>query len=245
VTLLEFLKKVSAFFLDFDGIITNVKYNNLHANINFIANILGLREYVDFFLKTQRPEECSLREFYSMVYDFCSENDLTPNYSYQAMLDYWRKRYDEKLDNMPYIPGALESVSRLREISDRYGIQMALLTNRTEISFALHKERIEPLFDRIYLQRNNGLPKKPNPTMAFLACKELCVKPQEVVMIGDGDVDYGLYRNARLGMYLEATEYGWPSVPYDSYKAARFPTIIEITDFLDNQLQMPLQALKT
>jgi HAD superfamily hydrolase (TIGR01549 family) len=69
----------------------------------------------------------------------------------------------------------------------RRKIRMALITRNSRrsarIVMRLHRLELDAV-----LSRDDG-PFKPNPESVFLACKKLCVEPNEVWLIGDGSHD--------------------------------------------------------
>lgn len=76
----------------------------------------------------------------------------------------------------------------VKELKNR-GFTVAVVTNKAQnMADAVVKKFYGDMFDGIFGMRE-GIPGKPDPTMALIAMKELGVTPEECVFIGDSGMD--------------------------------------------------------
>jgi phosphoglycolate phosphatase len=119
-------------------------------------------------------------------------------------LDYYR---EHKLDKTYVYPGVFPSLDSLRFEHGGAERSMAVLTNKPigpsqAICDALG---LSPYFFRIY-GGNSFATKKPDPEGLLALMKEVGVRPQETLMIGDSDVDIRTAHNA--GVWSMGCSYG-------------------------------------
>ncbi len=83
-----------------------------------------------------------------------------------------------------------EGIKELLDTLENMGIIMAVVTNKAQ---AFAEKVVKKLFGEKYFALVNGqregIPNKPDPTLALLTMKELCVEPQECVFLGDSGMD--------------------------------------------------------
>jgi phosphoglycolate phosphatase len=86
----------------------------------------------------------------------------------------------------------------LKELKDT-GIKLAVLSNKQD---AFVKNIIYTLFDKKFFNFVQGnskeLPAKPDPTSSLYICKQMGVKPQNCIFVGDSDVDVKTAQNAEI-----------------------------------------------
>ncbi|MBQ3040738.1 MAG: HAD family hydrolase [Clostridia bacterium] len=86
----------------------------------------------------------------------------------------------------------------LKELRDA-GIKLAVLSNKQD---EFVKNVIYTLFDKKFfnfVQGNSSeLPAKPDPTSSLYICKQMGVKPQNCIFVGDSDVDVRTAQNAEM-----------------------------------------------
>lgn len=94
----------------------------------------------------------------------------------------------------PY-PGMREMLERMKKA----GMKLAVLTNKP------HQRGIETVeavygkgFFAYILGEQEGIPKKPDPTGAFIVMEELGVRPEECLYMGDTNTDMETAANAGL-----------------------------------------------
>lgn len=97
-------------------------------------------------------------------------------------LEYYGVHYADKTSAYAGLP---ELIPNLR----RQGYLTAVVTNKVEEVAKIILDKLYPnCFDLIYGQRG-GIPSKPDPTLTFMAMKELNVTPEECAFMGDSGVD--------------------------------------------------------
>jgi phosphoglycolate phosphatase len=121
-------------------------------------------------------------------------------------LDYFMKWYrDHKLDTTYVYAGMIEALQAIREANG--GRKMAVLSNKpvNPSRAIVDALGLGPFFFQTY-GGNSFHTKKPDPLGALKLCEEACVRPDEVVMIGDSSNDILTARNS--GMYSIGVTYG-------------------------------------
>jgi len=87
----------------------------------------------------------------------------------------------------------------LANLSDQ-GIKLAVLSNKPHEFTCLFVDQFFPkdMFRVIYGQRD-GVEKKPHPAGAFDICRILHSRPENILFVGDSDVDIQTGRAAGMG----------------------------------------------
>lgn len=106
-----------------------------------------------------------------------------------------------------------DGVTELLDALDDMGIIMAVVTNKAQ-SFA--EKVVNKLFGGKYFTlvngQRDGIPNKPDPTLALLTMEELGVKPDECIFLGDSGMDVatgvnsGAYPVGELWGFRDETE---------------------------------------
>ena len=94
---------------------------------------------------------------------------------YDAHATYLTEPYD----------GIMQMLTGLREI----GVELAIISNKPEPTVKQVAESLTPGMFRIIRGGREGTPLKPDPTAVFEMLRELGVRPDETVYIGDTAVD--------------------------------------------------------
>ncbi|MDY0277234.1 MAG: HAD family hydrolase [Acholeplasma sp.] len=77
-------------------------------------------------------------------------------------------------------------------------IKMAITSNKIQESVTtLNQDTFLGLMD-VAIGEKEGIPLKPNPKMLFIALEKMGLKPNEVLFVGDTEVDLQTARNANL-----------------------------------------------
>lgn len=98
----------------------------------------------------------------------------------------------------PYSSFYLGIEELLKRIEDN-GIKMAILSNKKdEIVQKIVKEKLSSFTFSSVLGQSNRFPLKPNPTSLFYIIEKENLKKEDVVYIGDSEVDYALSKNANV-----------------------------------------------
>ncbi|MBR4072902.1 MAG: HAD family hydrolase [Clostridia bacterium] len=102
------------------------------------------------------------------------------------MLKYVLEHYSvHYADNTCSYKGVPELIESLKEM----GLIVAVVTNKVQEMADIVVEKLYGnAFEKVFGKRE-GVPAKPDPTMALLAMEELGVKPDECVFIGDSGMD--------------------------------------------------------
>ena len=114
--------------------------------------------------------------------------DMSDNETINKFVVSFRKTYAQKWreHSVPF-EGIMELLSYLK---DR-GVKLAVLSNKPHLSTAeMVKELLPGCFEIVCGERTeDGFPKKPDPTVAFYIATAIGVNPEEVLFVGDSDVD--------------------------------------------------------
>lgn len=180
-------KKYTAAIFDLDGTLLDT-LEDLQASVNHTMHMLGFPERtldeiriflgngVRNLLKLSMPD---------------GQPDSVHNQAYQIFRAYYKEHCNDK--TKPY-PGVIDLLKKLKE----QGIKTAVVSNKAD--FAVKE------LERIYFQdivdvsvgQNSGIPRKPAPDMVLLALKELSAVKEDVVYIGDSEVDMATAKNAGI-----------------------------------------------
>lgn len=96
-------------------------------------------------------------------------------------------------NTMPY-DGVMELLNYLND----KGIKMAIVSNKFDAAVkSLNKEYFNGLMESA-VGEMEGVERKPAPDMVYKALKELDVKPDEAIYVGDSEVDIMTAKNAGL-----------------------------------------------
>lgn len=122
----------------------------------------------------------------------------------QAFADFKAYYAQHQLDNTAPYEGISEAIATLRAS----GYKMAIVSNKLD-------EAVKNLNDRFFgldvaVGDQDGLPRKPNPDMVYLAMKELQADPESTVYVGDSEVDLVTAQNA--GLNCISVTWGFRSV---------------------------------
>lgn len=99
-----------------------------------------------------------------------------------VLKSYYIEHYADK--STPY-DGVPELIAELK----KRGFIVAVVTNKLqEMAEVVVNKFYGDAFDRVFGMRE-GIPAKPDPTMALLAMRELGVTPEECVFVGDSGMD--------------------------------------------------------
>lgn len=161
------------------------------------------------------------RGFTNLVYDtFSKELDIEEHDEILAKLNKeYAKRYLNK--TKPYI-GILELLKKL----EKKGVKLAVNTNKNE-EYAVNilKEKLGEIDFKIIIGKREDIPLKPDKTGVEIILKELDLNKEEVIYIGDSNVDMLTGKNSGLKTIgvnwgfrgeKELKEYG---ADYIAYKA--------------------------
>ncbi len=110
----------------------------------------------------------------------------------RSFMEYYTLHSADK--TKPY-PGISDLLKRLQAA----GVKTAVVSNKADIAVqGLVEQYFDGLFDAAAGDRE-GVERKPAPDLVNLVLKQLGVRPEEAVYIGDSDVDVATAKNAGLG----------------------------------------------
>ena len=124
---------------------------------------------------------------------------------YQSVFALYNKLYDS--DTL-YLTSPFEGITELLESLHKKGIKTAVLSNKPDFatSDVVGKVFGKEAFD--YVRGGiEGVPLKPDPTAVFDIMKELNVSPEEVIFVGDTNIDIATGKNA--GLYTIGVLWGF------------------------------------
>jgi phosphoglycolate phosphatase len=121
----------------------------------------------------------------------------------QSALEFFLAYYEaHKMDNTVPYPGVPEALEQLSEMP------MAVLTNKpVRISVRILEEMKLAKYFRVIYGGNSFEKKKPDPMGTNAILRELGVKPDEVLFVGDSEVDVQTARNA--GTWAATVNFGF------------------------------------
>ncbi len=166
--------KIKAIIFDLWG---TLAYTEPHIGqyIETINKLIG-KEHIELFTKLRREwykKNVSSDDFFS---DLITKTNLDPSKK-NNLIESW----EEQAKHANLFPETLEV---LKELKDK-GLKLALITNTTPITeLAIKKLDINHFFDCILYSFKEGVT-KPNKILFEKALKDLNVKTEEVIVVGD------------------------------------------------------------
>ncbi|MBO4432209.1 MAG: HAD-IA family hydrolase [Clostridia bacterium] len=170
---------IKAVLFDLDGTLAD-SLKDLAAATNFAIKKFGFPERevkaFKYFAGDGMPK---------MIERALPENDNgkdTVSKILPVFMDYYAEHYCDNTEpylGMPSLIDALKADNLL----------VAVVTNKAEI---MARKVVEKLYGNrfdLIIGKREGIPAKPDPTAALIAMKELGVKPQECVFVGDSKMD--------------------------------------------------------
>ncbi len=164
---------IKAVLFDVDGVLVD----SLTAN----------RKFVNDLLKEQGKKELNEKEFFAIrfmtikqvIETFCPE---LKEKEINRIRKKWSYEYKNYLKLTVLNNGAKEILKELKE-----KVKLGIITNRSKTSVLMHHKIIN-FFDSIITSSDVKNP-KPSPEGILKALKELKIKPEEAIFIGDAETD--------------------------------------------------------
>lgn len=171
-------------------------------------------------------------EDYENIRDYMQERKLFTVSSYWECCDLYEK---EKLQNLELYPGVKETLGNLKKLD----LKLVVITDasRYHARARLKKVKLLNFFDFLVAADMTGT-KKPDPAHFLFALKELGIKPEESVVVGDS-IRRDIMPARKLGMKTAYAAYGdWRPVeradcPFD-FKLNKFSELFECIMSLKN-----------
>ncbi|HTQ61784.1 MAG TPA: HAD-IA family hydrolase [Candidatus Solibacter sp.] len=214
------LISVRALIFDLDGTLIDSKQDLIHS-VNAMLLELGRVELPEETISGYIGHGAPLLVARALG-NGCTEGER------QRALEFFLRYYEEhKMDTTRAYPGVAETLEKLASVP------MAVLTNKpVRISERILGAMGLSTYFRAIYGGNSFETKKPDPLGARTILKELEVKPQEALLVGDSEVDVQTARNA--GMLAAVVNYGFgvhnrAAHPADIY-FERFCELAELFD---------------
>jgi phosphoglycolate phosphatase len=122
------------------------------------------------------------------------QQQLFPEANYAVFYEVFHRYCNEEKLATYFFPGAIETLTHLKE----HGFTLAIATNkpRARLEIALNMAKIKNLFSATR-SPDDGFP-KPHPDMLITLLDELMYEPKDALMIGDTIFDMQFAQNAKV-----------------------------------------------
>jgi len=171
---------------DFDGTLFDTK-EDIARSVNLYLKELGFKEL----------EEEKIYKFIGNGSDYLLKKSLEEigknnfsNYNIERFLEIYREESTKKVKPFDGI------ITLLNELKDQ---TLYIITNKDEESarIILRKFNLERYFKKV-IGRDTYSLKKPDPSLMEIVLKEENLKKDEVLMIGDSEIDYQFAKEAQV-----------------------------------------------
>lgn len=111
----------------------------------------------------------------------------------EGFITEYKKHYFTFMGDSFLYPDAVETLVELKKL----GVKTSILTTKAQdqTEKIVRYFNIEEYFDYL-MGRRPGLSHKPSPEPLLLICKEIGIKPEESLMVGDSELDVQCGKNA-------------------------------------------------
>ena len=178
---------IKGIIFDMDGTILNT-IDDIQASVNYAMRSFNLPE------KTlQEVKDGVGRGAINLIEDIVPKG--TSKADILKIYEIYQSYYDEHTNDLtgPY-PGILDLLKTLKE----QGYKLAVVSNKYRyLVETLNHDIFKDYFD-ISMGEMDGIPIKPAPDMIHIALKEMNLSQNEVIFIGDSDVDMMTAINANI-----------------------------------------------
>jgi phosphoglycolate phosphatase len=178
---------IKGIIFDMDGTILNT-IDDIQASVNYAMRSFNLPE------KTlQEVKDGVGRGAINLIEDVVPKG--TSKADILKIYETYQSYYDKHTNDLtgPY-PGILDLLKSLKE----QGYKLAVVSNKYRyLVETLNHDIFKDYFD-ISMGEMDGIPIKPAPDMIHIALKEMNLSQNEVIFIGDSDVDMMTATNANI-----------------------------------------------
>ncbi len=178
---------IKGIIFDMDGTILNT-IEDIMDSVNYAMKICNLP------LKTlQEVKDGVGRGAINLIEDVVPANTSTKDI--HKIYEIYQKHYDQNSNNKtgPY-PGILDLLKTLKE----QNYQLAVVSNKHRYLVEELNKNVFGGFFEVSMGEIKGIPIKPAPDMIFMTLDQMNLKPDEVLFIGDSDVDMITATNANI-----------------------------------------------
>lgn len=184
-------KRYKGIFFDLDGTLINTAADLTDA-VNYVRELFGLEPVLEENVIAELGNGIInlLKKFLS---DDIKEDDFIR--AYGEFIGYYNENSKNK--TRPY-DGTAELLVNLR----KKGYRLAVVTNKNDDAAKELTEHFFPGVAEHIIGRTEDVPKKPDPTMMHNMLQFMGLRPEEVLFVGDSEVDGQFGANAGVDTVL-------------------------------------------
>lgn len=184
-------KRYKGIFFDLDGTLINTAADLTDA-VNYVRELFGLEPVLEENVIAELGNGIInlLKKFLS---DDIKEDDFIR--AYGEFIGYYNENSKNK--TRPY-DGTAELLVNLR----KKGYRLAVVTNKNDDAAKELTEHFFPGVAEHIIGRTEDVPKKPDPTMMHNMLQFMGLRPEEVLFVGDSEVDGKFGANAGVDTVL-------------------------------------------
>lgn len=181
---------------DLDGTLVNSAKNIYHATIHSFnsLNVKADLPYKKFYLRIGHHFEDIFDEFGIEVGSF------------DRFIEIYKSHYFDYIHYSVLYPGVEETINTLK--GKEYKVALLTTKGQEQADKIINHFGFRNNFDYV-MGRRPGIAHKPSPEPLLKICEELNIKPEEILMIGDTELDIRCGKNA--GAKTCAVTYGYRS----------------------------------
>ncbi len=189
------MRKYDAVLFDLDGTVLDT-LPDLTASVNFALNGQGRKARSETEIRGFLGN--GIRRLFELAAADADERER------EALIAAFRGHYfDHCRDKTKPYPGVGATLAALKE----EGIDVGLVTNKVHEAASVLAERFFPGVFAVVEGQREGIPRKPNPTMANRALTALGVPAERCLYVGDSEVDAATAAN--VGCDFAAVSWGY------------------------------------
>lgn len=188
------INKIKHVCFDLDGTLTD-SFRTIYLATVFTLRELKIKEKLD---------EAFFREKIGLHFMDIFKDMKIPVKDFNEFIDIYKRLYLDFIDESRIYPSAVKVLEYLKE----QGIHISLLTTKVQeqADTIIEHFKLTKYFDYIMGRREN-IPHKPSGEPLLYICRELFVKPENTLMVGDTELDILCGKNAEAGTCAAAYGY--------------------------------------
>lgn len=193
------MEKIEAVVFDLDGTLTDSK-KNIYEAIMAAFKDLGIKESID---------ENEFGKYIGWHFQEIFEDLGIDIASLDEFIETYKSHYYEFLHHTTFYPGVLDTIKKLKEKD----VKVCLLTTKAQ-------DQADKIIDHFDLRkyftyvmgRRKNVANKPSPEPLQILCRDINVKPENALMVGDTEMDVNCGKAA--GAKSVAVTYGYRTVEH-------------------------------